>query len=430
MKKIVMIGLVVLSTMPATRVEAQTLRDDLGGLFTFGSCGRPLCLDGSVSAANGHGDHFLPTLAAGNATIISFLSSSIAANTASVPTTASASGITYRFVGGVPVRTSESVGPIFVERAHTMGKGQLLIGGRFSSANLKTLRGLPLDQIDLNFAHQDVGKPGLGDPDIENDVLQARLDIGVGVNVTSFFATYGVSNDFDLSLIVPMVHTSLQARAFAQMHPFGSPAVHFFSGTLDNPGLTAASATYGSYTGVGDIGVRGKMLLHSTDEYAVGLLTDVRLPTGDEANFAGAGHLSVRASLLTSVRFGDFTSHFNAGYFARAGDDRNDVISVTAGFDNPLSDWASIAVEFISDWQPGANKTVLPEPVIYQFPFRRVVQPTNIPGTKDNQVLTSVGAKFRPTSNGPIILVDMLVPVLRGGLQPNVMWTLGLDLGI
>ncbi len=410
--------------------QGSSLRDRIGDLFTFGVCDKPLCLDGSVNAANGHGDHFLPDLAAGNAAIISFLTGSIADNTSSVPATASGGGITYKFVGGLPVRTSESVGPIFAERAQTLGRGQLLVGARYSTATLRTLRGVPLDGVILNFTHQDVAPEGLGDPLLENDVLQVDLDLDVGLDVTSVFVTYGISDRFDLSLVAPVVHTTLQARAFAEITPFGPTAVHFFSGTPDNPELTARSATYGSHTGLGDIAVRGKAALHAGAQYAFSLLGDLRLPTGDEANFTGAGAASMRALLVGSARFGTFTPHVNLGYQLRGGDGNNDVILATVGFDQPTGGWATIAGELVSEWQPGKNGVSLPGTVTYTKPFHRTVEPTNIPDSKDHRVLGSFGFKFRTSPDGPILLADMLVPIVRGGMQPTVMWTVGLDMGL
>lgn len=430
MRRIVLAcGILSLSLAVPAGAQEGSLRDRLEHLFAFGSCGRPLCLDGSVSVANGHGDHFLPDLAASNAAIISFLSGAIAANLGSVPSTASAGGVTYKFVGGLPVKTSESVGPIFAERAQTLGRGVVFLGVRASKSAQRTLRGVPIDRLVLNFTHQDVAPEGLGDPVLENDVLAVGLALQVGIDVTSFFATYGLTDRIDVGVMVPLVHTSLQARADAQIHPFGSTAVHFFTGTAQTPGLQSTSATFGSSTGLGDIGLRAKFNLASGEQFAVGVMGDLRLPTGDEDNFTGAGAASARALLLTSARFGDFSPHLNVGYAMRGGTGRNNVVLLTAGFDHPVSNWATIATELVSEWQPGANATVLPGTVHYTRPFERTVEPTNIPDAKDHRVLGSFGAKFRTSDGGPIILANMLVPIRRGGLQPAVMWTVGLDLG-
>jgi hypothetical protein len=130
-----------------------------------------------------------------------------------------------------------------------------------------------------------------------------------------------------------------------------------------------------------------------------------------------------------SARFGDFSPHVNFGYLVRGGDGANDGVLVTAGFDHPVGTWATIAAEVVSEWQPTANQTLLPGTVTFQFPFTRTVEPTNIPNTRDHRVLASMGAKFRTSDNGPIILASALIPIQRGGLQPSVMWTVGLDLG-
>ena len=51
-----------------------------------------------------------------------------AAAPADVPVSAASGGSTFRFQGGVPVRTSTSAGPIFAERAQTLGHGRVLAG--------------------------------------------------------------------------------------------------------------------------------------------------------------------------------------------------------------------------------------------------------------------------------------------------------------
>ena len=54
----------------STRIRTQ--------LFTFGTCGEPLCLAGSLGS--GHGLHFIPADQAGSTSILSFLGNSIGAS--------------------------------------------------------------------------------------------------------------------------------------------------------------------------------------------------------------------------------------------------------------------------------------------------------------------------------------------------------------
>ncbi|HEV8613075.1 MAG TPA: hypothetical protein VGQ73_06165, partial [Gemmatimonadales bacterium] len=369
--------------------------------------------------------------AAGNATIIGFLTDAIAANTSNLPLSASGSGQTFKFVGGLPVKTSASFGPVFGERAQTLGKGRFVLGANLTGIAFNSLRGVPLDKLILNFTHQDVpgvGRPGLGDPEKENDIIQVRLQLNVNLLVATFFATYGLSDQVDVSVAIPLVHTSLQGRSAAQIFPFGGPtAVHFFTGTPENPGLTANAATFGSHTGIGDIALRIKANLRPGERFGLSVMGDARLPTGSQAELSGAGHLAMRGLAIASGRFGDFSPHLNLGYLLRTGRQRNDALLLTGGFDQPLSGWATLAVDVLSEWEFGKSGLQLPGTVTYLYPFMRTVEPTNLPDLKDHRVNGSLGLKFR-TPGGPIVMTNALVPLRRGGLQASIVWTLGLDL--
>ena len=122
-----------------------------------------LFLGGSAAADNPqiqvHGDHFVPSAVSGNATIISFLTNSIGSNVANMPVSASSGGETFRFEGATPVRTSISPGPIYAERAQTLGSGRLFVSLSRTGLHYETLRGVPLDAVPLVFTHANVDFP-------------------------------------------------------------------------------------------------------------------------------------------------------------------------------------------------------------------------------------------------------------------------------
>jgi len=410
----------------ATAADAQRgVRGRIAELLSFGSCGEPLCLDKSVNATNGHGRHFIPGIIAQNGAIVDFLADAIAANASNLPLSATGSGVTFRFVGGLPVRTSTSLGPVFGERAQTLGRGRVVVGANMTALNFTSLRGVPLDGLILNFSHDDVPPTGLGSPLRENDVLQVHLDINVNLLVSTFFTTWGVRDNVDIGLAIPIVHTGLTGRSVGQFFPFGIPTSHFFAGDSANPVLTASASTFGFATGVGDIALRVKANMRSTERLAVAVMTDARLPTGDQDDLTGSGHLALRGLLVTSARVGSVSPHFNIGYALRTGG-RPDVVLGTAGFDQPLSDWATVAMDVISEWQVGGGALRLPQAVQYQHPVERSIEATNIPNMRDHRVHGSFGMKFR-VLGGPILVANALVPVRRGGLETRLVWTLGID---
>ncbi len=423
--------LVVLAALGASTSllhgQHPRLRDRLNDLFSFGTCGRPLCLDNSVNATNGHGDHFLPDLAASNGALITFLNDAISATVSNFPLPASGSGVTFKFVDGLPVKTSTSLGPVFGERAQTIGKGRFVVGSNLTGINFSSLRGVPLNGLLLTFTHDDVPPEGLGQPLRENDLLQVRLDLNVNLLVSTFFATYGVTDRLDLSVTVPLVHSALSGRSTGQFLPFGIPTSHFFAGDSAHPILTANAATFGSATGFGDIAARLKATLLDRSNIRFAVMADARLPTGSEEQLTGSGHFSVRGVAVGSGQFGEFRPHLNIGYGIRGGRGLNDAVLLTAGFDQLIASWATLAADFISEWETGQSALTPPNSVTFQFPVERTVQLTNIPDIRDHRVSGSLGFRFR-TPGGPILTTNALVPLRRGGLQSGFIWTVGVDL--
>ncbi|MEO7962856.1 MAG: hypothetical protein ABIT38_03000, partial [Gemmatimonadaceae bacterium] len=210
---------------------AQTLREKFSDLFRFGNCGEILCL----ASTGGHGDHFIPSSVAGNATVLSYLSNAVGAQAANLPISATTSGVTYSMIRGVPVQSTTSSGPIFGERANTLGKGRSLVGVTVNYMSFTKLRGTDLSSLDFNFTHQDNPPAGLGDPSFENDVINVKTNVTLKLLMTSFVFTYGISDRVDFGVAVPMVNASLTGTSRADVVTSLPTSPHFFGGTSSNP---------------------------------------------------------------------------------------------------------------------------------------------------------------------------------------------------
>jgi hypothetical protein len=419
-----------LITTFAASASGQGLRQKLElGLFSFGDCGEPLCLPTLVLAGNVHGRHYIPSAESGNAAIIQFLGSAIGSNVSNIPISATTSGVTYSFEGGAPVRTAVSGGPIFAERAQTLGRGRMLIGANASSIRFNSLRGVPLSSLDFNFTHQDTDPPGIGNPILENEFITVRTSLDVNVLATIAFATYGITDRIDVGVAVPFVSTSVDGTSLGQIVPFGPNPAHYFGGTAANPILTATANVSGSASGIGDVAVRTKINLSPTNaRTGFALLGDVRLPTGEEDDFLGSGSTSTRIMGIMSGRFGAFAPHANAGAAIRGGDDQTNAVLATAGFDQLVSSWATFAFDLISEWQMGDSPLALPAPVSFDQPFKRTIPPSNIPDRRDDLLNASVGAKLA-SRKGMTVIVNALVPLNRGGIRATTLWTAGIEYG-
>jgi hypothetical protein len=404
-------------------VEAQSLSQRFSQLFTFGDCGQPLCL--SVSVVGDHGQHFIPSVTQGEHDLLGFLSGSIASSLANLPFNSATSGVTFRFVDGAPVATSVSAGAIFAERAQTLGRGRLLAGASVNNLAFDNIRGLPLNSLRFRFAHQNVGAAPMGEPLFENDLIEVSTDLHLNLLVTSVYAAYGVRDNIDVAVMVPLVRATLEGTSEAQVLPFARPSPHLF-GTTQSPSEFADAATSGSAMGVGDISVRVKANLYQQTNMGFGVLADVRLPTGDSANFLGSGQTSVRALGIVSGRTGNFSPHLNLGFAYRSGQTQNHSVIGALGFDHLLSDRVTLAADLLTDIELGDSQLQLPDRVVFQAPTSRRVRLTDIPEQADRLLDASIGLKMQlPTEYR--VIANILFPLTNGGMRPRYLLNAGFE---
>jgi hypothetical protein len=392
-------------------------------LFTFGSCGEPLCLDVDPSL---HGNHFKPALSSGNAAVIQFVTNAIGRAAATVPLSATSGGATFSFVGGVPVRTSTSAGPIFGERSQTLGRGRFFLGMSATGMKFKSLNGAPMSSLQLNFQHATGDNDILGDPIFENDIMNLELAMDVSVVVGTISATAGLTDFIDIGIAVPLVRTSVSGHSTAQMLPFGEGAFHRFGGDSADPVLRATTSMTGSASGLGDIAARLKINFGQGETMGAAVLGEVRLPTGEEENLLGSGSTQVRVQAIYSAQLGTFSPHLNVGYLVNGSETLSDKILILGAFDNLLTDWATLAVGFEGEIQIDDSTASLPEPIVFGVPYTRLIPATNIPNIQTNLLRASVGGQFT-VREGTVLFANGIFPLTAAGLQPDFIWTVGMD---
>lgn len=429
----------LLLTVAATPLAGQssrqrTLRDTFFDLFRFGGteCGAEvlLCLVNSSGASAA--EAFSTNANATAATLTQFVQSSITQGLANLPTPSTSSGLLFRLSeAGVPVPDeTQSAGPIFGERALTLGKRKWLIGANLTDLTLSNLRGTPIDSIAFNVAQRDLPPGGgvLGDPPIEQTYLHVDTRIGLQARVLNLFMTYGLRGNLDVGVTIPVVQAALSGFSDARIVPGrdSDPAAGFsFGGPPEDPRLiTRTVVPRVSKIGIGDVAVRAKYRLTSREStVGIGFLADLRLPTGKEENFHGSGSTWVRgmAALTWKTPFGA-VPHLNVGYYWRRGEGFRNAVLINVGFDQRVSSAFTVAGNILGQQVIGSNPLRTEQfQITGQTPFLT----SNIPTRRDDVYDASVGLKY---TRGPLTaLFNAIAPMNQGGLRSDVLLTTGLQ---
>lgn len=393
-----------------------------------------------VGSSN-HATHFKDASIKANDVLTPLLNNLISENVSSFPLSATAAGRTWDLSTGQPVSILESLGPIFAETGKTLGKGKINLGLNYSYLDLSKFRGLGTDEMEFVFTHIDAGNPPtppLGNNPNESDLLSIKLNLNVNASIAAFFATYGVTEKFDIGIAIPVISISMDGGsegALATINSFTFPRLgepnHLF-GDKENPRFTENVIYNAQNTGLGDITLRLKYSFAKGDGVNFATLVDTRLPTGDPENFRGTGKVNVRVLGIFSKQINDFTPHVNVGYEFRGSDFDSNEIEFAIGFDQKIVSGLTFAFDILGEINHDESQalkfsnediTIVDHTDLLQM--TRIVKENNIPDLNDNVFNLAAGFRVAPSKN-LIFLANALVPLNEGGLRSNIIPTAGL----
>jgi hypothetical protein len=149
------------------------------------------------------------------------------------PLGSSTGGLTYVFDESIGTfrRGSASFGPLFAERALTIGRRKLSAGFNYQHTSYDTFEGQNLKDGPIKFylRHQDcchfadatdptsftltplTGTDHLNPP-FKGDIIEAALSLQATTHTTAAFVNYGVTDRWDIGLAVPFVSVNLWRR--------------------------------------------------------------------------------------------------------------------------------------------------------------------------------------------------------------------------
>lgn len=349
--------------------EARDLTKVLARGFFFEAPG------GGISTASGTIASVADFSKAGSALAPTFAAAVSQSVTQEFPLVSVSPAFIYRLNPGIDAyeRLTGVSGPLFSERALTLGEGKLNLGIGYSFFDYSDINGVALDKL---------GNPGLiaeffpteeqvplGPPTSEGELLfplaislsQIRTHIDLSAHVVIPTLRYGVTDQWDISLSVPIVSTYLQVRNEAVrivdvgtvrtvgpqgvrfLDPAGNPIdlnvpdeelsrrLFQFIKSRRRPALLSRAS--GSATGLGDIVLRSKYQFWQTGFGGAAVGLNLQLPTGEARNFHGTEQTHLSSFLYISRVIGErFEPHLNIGVDLNVDDvDRSSFLYAVGG---------------------------------------------------------------------------------------------------
>ncbi|MBI2471861.1 MAG: hypothetical protein HYV59_11565 [Planctomycetes bacterium] len=330
------------------------------------------------------------------------LNSELNSEKGSFPVSSTGGGFTFQYDRELEVftRTTDSLGPIFAERATTLGEKKFNFGFSYTYIDYSKLQGKDLHNLKSIVLLDEKQK--------DKNLLQLDFDVDVKSNLFSFYGTYGITDRWDVSILIPILQVQLDVdstgRILDQTKKKGTGGKTL--GYSFDSGETISDSISGASTGVGDIFLRNKYNLFTSEWIDFTSALDVKLQTGNENELLGTGRTSIKPFLIFSKSVSRFTPHLNLGYEFNSGSEGQDRVVYTAGSDYGFgkgNNHFSIAADII-----GSHKTEK--------------------STIGNDIVDfSTGFKWSPRS-GMLVFVNVQTPLNEDGLRADWIPTAGYEL--
>jgi len=192
--------------------------------------------------------------------------------------------------GGMAIDSTMSMlGPIFLDHADTLGAGttnvNVISQRSFADVNLF---GQPFNQLGSIFPVLARRTP-TGDPN-SPAFLGLRLTYNLDLHVwaTAIAISHGVTDDLDLSVVLPVISTRLNCAVTAHVVAATGPQGGTFTPVHGAPTIGGTIPAVNS-TGIGDITVRAKYRLPVPRPWRVALSLEGEFPTGNPFELHGTG---------------------------------------------------------------------------------------------------------------------------------------------
>ena len=309
-------------------------------------------------------------------------------------------------------RLTVPLGPIFSERAQTLGAGKLDVGLNYLYTRYDDINGQELDHL----VSQDPSNPGhieiCTDPvhHIGCVPTQGLVRLDLEAQIVTLSATYGVLPDLDVNVLLPVVRTFLRSSAtFMGPDPRapGNPSCPSCPFTITGQPASEAS------TGVGDLLLRSKYLItrNAPMDLAAGLT--LSLPTGARADFHGTGDTLIGFALYASRTYAErIEPHVNLSFVLDTNKFDRSQIRYSLGADVRIFDWLTLNNDFL-----GRSDVTQPD---------QIDQPAFVQIERSDVLTFSTGLKVAPLRRSAVFF-NALLPLNNDGVRADQAFIGGIE---
>ncbi len=235
-----------------------------------------------------------------------------------LPVVTASAGFTYRYNPALEVfeRTSDTLGPIFLERPDTLGQGKLNVNVSYQYVQLDRVNGVPANELEASNPIVVRAVDAAGNlVGFTADRLRYRFRLInhiVGLNVT-----YGILDDLDVNVLLPIITTSFDVTARSRQVAAAGADGAF----VPQAGPSLAGTINGDHAGVGDILLRGKYQFPRLRWFRSAFGLQLRFPSGSKSDLQGTGSFEMSPFLYWStILWGRVEPNANLGFDLRTDD--------------------------------------------------------------------------------------------------------------
>jgi hypothetical protein len=386
-----------------------------------------------------------------------------------IPAVSTSAGFTYEIDPEleVPRRTARTFGPIFTDRAVTLGRGKFDVNASYSYISFKNAYGKSLDHIRGAFetAKDENGNDtffprGFG---LASDfaTLDPRYSVDVKTHLWDFSFTYGVLRNLDFNIDLPLLYTEVDSSlelispdarcvgefSQCQQESDNNPFVPGASGST----VVLNTSTGDSALGLGDMSFRAKYKIPIPAPFSVAGFLGLQVPTGKKENLQGTGDWRLEPRVIVSGDLLDFMKlegHLQGGVEFNINDVDSSQARYAAGITFQPFSIAAITVDFVGRSEfanlspvssegrlPAVKDGVVQEPTVDEN-GNRLVDENGVPtghgkplfiNFQRNDIFDlSIGGKFAIADNA-IIFLNFSVPLNSDGIRPDFIPTGGVE---